>query len=88
MAMSERCNMGEKRTFLQIRAAHNVNLEALAEAAQVPIEDIYYLEAGVPYPQEFVERALRALAALTGEACTRETVGGIYVKEEEEGSNA
>ncbi len=88
MAMSERCNMGEKRTFLQIRAAHNVNLEALAEMSQAAIEDIYYLEAGVPYPKEFVEKALRALAALTGEGCSRETVGGIYVKEEEKENDA
>jgi hypothetical protein len=80
--------MSEKRTFLQIRAIHNLSLEALAEAAQAAIEDIYYLEAGVPYSEEFVERALRALAALTGEVCTRETVGGIYVKEEEEENDA
>jgi hypothetical protein len=80
--------MNEKRTFLQIRAIHNLSLEALAEAAQAAIEDIYYLEAGVPYPKEFIERALRALAALTGEACTRETVGGIYVKEEEKENDA
>jgi hypothetical protein len=79
--------MNEKRTFLQIRALHNLSLEALSEAAQAPIEDIYYLEAGVPYPEAFVERALRALAALTGEVCTRETVGGIYVKEDDGGED-
>jgi hypothetical protein len=77
--------MSEPRTFLQIRAAHNVSLEALAEAAQVPIEDIYYLEAGVPYSVEFVEKVLQALSTLTGEVCTRETVGGIYVTDEEGG---
>ncbi len=79
--------MSEKRTFLQIRAMHNLSLEALAEAAQVPIEDIYYLEAGVPYPIKFIEKALRALSALTGEQCTRDTVGGIYAKDDEEGEN-
>ncbi|HLI88622.1 MAG TPA: hypothetical protein VKV37_08015, partial [Ktedonobacteraceae bacterium] len=73
--------------FLQIRAMHNLSLEALAEAAQVPIEDIYYLEAGVPYPIKFIEKALRALSALTGEQCTRDTVGGIYAKDDEEGEN-
>ncbi len=66
---------------------HNLSLEALAEAAQVPIEDIYYLEAGVPYPIKFIEKALRALSALTGEQCTRDTVGGIYVKDDEEGED-
>lgn len=79
--------MSEKRTFLQIRAMHNLSLEALAEAAQVPIEDIYYLEAGVPYPIKFIEKALRALSALTGEQCTRDTVGGIYAKDDEEGED-
>ncbi len=79
--------MSEKRTFLQIRAMHNLSLEALAEAAQVPIEDIYYLEAGVPYPIKFIEKALRALSALTGEQCTRDAVGGIYVKDDEEGED-
>jgi hypothetical protein len=77
--------MSEKRTFLRIRAAHNVSLEALAQAAQVSIEDLYYLEAGVPYAPEFVEKALRALSTLTGEQCTRDTVGGIYVTDEEGG---
>ncbi len=72
---------------MQIRAMHNLSLEALAEAAQVPIEDIYYLEAGVPYPIKFIEKALRALSALTGEQCTRDTVGGIYAKDDEEGEN-
>lgn len=72
---------------MQIRAMHNLSLEALAEAAQVPIEDIYYLEAGVPYPIKFIEKALRALSALTGEQCTRDTVGGIYVKDDEEGED-
>jgi hypothetical protein len=80
--------MSQKRTFLQIRALHNLSLETLSEAAQAPIEDIYYLEAGVPYPEAFVERVLRVLAALTGEVCTRETVGGIYVKEEEKENDA
>jgi hypothetical protein len=77
--------MSEQRTFLQIRAMHNVSLEALAQAAQVPIEDLYYLEAGVPYAPEFVEKALAALSALTGEPCTRDTIGGIYVTDEEGG---
>jgi hypothetical protein len=76
--------MSGKRTFLQIRAIHNLSLEALAQAAQASVEDIYYLEAGVPYPLEFVERALRALSSLTGESCTRETVEGIYVVDEDE----
>jgi hypothetical protein len=70
--------MGEKQTFLQIRAAYNLSLESLAEAAQVPIEDIYYLEAGVSYPEAFIERALHALSTLTGKQYTRENVGGIY----------
>ncbi len=80
--------MSGKRTFLQIRAAHNLSLEALAEMSQVPIEDIYYLEAGVIYPVEVIDRALLALSTLTGQQCTRETVGGIYVKEEERENNA
>jgi transcriptional regulator with XRE-family HTH domain len=80
--------MSEKRTFLQIRARHNVSLEALAREAQVSVEDIYYLEAGVPYSAAFIEKALAALAVLTGEQCTRETVGGIYeIDEEEEGGH-
>jgi hypothetical protein len=76
--------MSEKQTFLQIRAIHNLNLEAIAQAAQAPVEDIYYLEAGVPYPLEFAERALGALSTLIGEEYTRETVGGIYVLDEDE----
>jgi hypothetical protein len=80
--------MGNKQTFLQIRAAHNLSLEALAEVAQVPIEDIYYLEAGVSYPAEVIDRALLALSTLSGERCTRNTVGGIYVAEEERENNA
>lgn len=43
--------------------------------------------AGVPYPIKFIEKALRALSALTGEQCTRDTVGGIYAKDDEEGEN-
>jgi transcriptional regulator with XRE-family HTH domain len=65
LRMDERCKMSEKRTFLQIRAIHNLTLEALAQAAQVSIEDIYYLEAGVPYSVEFIEKVLQALSTLT-----------------------
>jgi hypothetical protein len=77
--------MNEKQTFLQIRAAHNLSLESLAELAQVPIEDIYYLEAGVSYPDAFIECVLHALSALTGEGYTRENVGGIYAERAEDG---
>jgi hypothetical protein len=71
-----------QQTFLQIRGAHNLSLEAIAEAAQVPIEDIYYLEAGVPYPQAFITKVLGALSKLTGENYTLENVGSIYPIEE------
>lgn len=77
--------MSEKQTFLQIRAAHNLSLESLAELAQLPIEDIYYLEAGVPYSEAFIERVLHALSVLTGEQYTRENVGGIYAERSEDG---
>lgn len=78
--------MNDKQTFLQIRAAHNLSLEDLAALAEVPIEDIYYLEAGVPYPDTFIDKALHALSALTGEQYTRANVGGVYSDEMEDGS--
>jgi hypothetical protein len=75
--------MGNKPTFLEIRTAYNLRLEAIAEVAQVPIEDIYYLEAGVSYPKAFITKVLGALSELTGENYTLENVGSIYPIEEE-----
>lgn len=71
-----------ERTFLQIRAAKRLRLEALAELAKVNTEDIYYLEAGVSYPRAFIDTVLEALSLLSGETCTYENVGGIYACEE------
>ena len=74
--------MSDKPTFLQIRAANNLSLEAIAEKANVPIEDVYYLEAGVPYPQEVIDKILGALSELTGEHYTMNNVESIYALEE------
>jgi hypothetical protein len=72
----------DKPTILQIRRVHNLKLEAIAEAAQVPIEDIYYLEAGVSYPKEVITKVLGALSRLTGENYTLDNVGSIYPTKE------
>ncbi len=72
-----------ERTFLQIRASKNLRLEALAEVAKVNTEDIYYLEAGVPYPRSFIDKVLEALSVLSGEKYTFENVGGVYESEAE-----
>ena len=74
--------MSNKPTFLEIRAANNLSLEAIAEKANVPIEDIYYLEAGVPYPKAFITKVLGALSELTGENYTLDNVESIYPYEE------
>lgn len=67
-------------TFLQIRAARGIELEAIARLAGMKPEDVYYLEAGCPYDQASIERVLLALSTLAGEHYTLETVGGIYVQ--------
>jgi hypothetical protein len=74
--------MSDKPTFLHIRAASNLKLEAIAEEANVPIEDVYYLEAGVPYPKEVITQVLGALSRLTGEQYTLDDVLGIHTTEE------
>jgi hypothetical protein len=74
--------MSNTQTFLQIRAVHNISLEAIAEKANVPIEDVYYLEAGVPYPKEVITEVLGALSVLTGEEYTLDNIGSIYPIEE------
>lgn len=72
-----------KQTFLQLRRAHNLKLEAIAEMAGVPIEDIYYLEAGLAYPKEFITKVLGAVSTLTNQHYTMENVLSIYALEEE-----
>ena len=70
--------IGNQQTFLQIRTASNLTVEAIASVAGVPMEDIYYLEAGVPYPQAVIDRVLAALSRLTGATWTMGNVLGIY----------
>lgn len=67
-------------TFLQIRATWGIEIEAIAQLAEMKPEDVYYLEAGCFYDQASIERVLVALSTLTGEHYTLETVGGIYVQ--------
>jgi hypothetical protein len=74
--------MSDKPTFLHIRAANNLKLEAIAEEANVPIEDVYYLEAGVPYPKEVITKVLGALSRLTGKNYTMDNVVSIYAVED------
>ena len=75
--------MSDKQTFLQIRTANNLRLEAIAEEANVAVEDVYYLEAGVLYPKAIITKVLGALSVLTGEQYTLDNVLSIYPIEEE-----
>lgn len=71
-----------QQTLLNIRSMYRLRLEAIAEVANVNIEDIYYLEAGVSYPLAFVTQVLGALSQLTGNTYIRENVR-VYIVEEE-----
>jgi hypothetical protein len=72
-----------KQTFLQLRRVHNLKLETIAEMAGVSIEDIYYLEAGLAYPKEFITKVLSAVSTLTNQHYTMENVLSIYALGEE-----
>jgi transcriptional regulator with XRE-family HTH domain len=69
-------------TLLQIRQTKGLALEAIAALAGMTVEDVYYLEAGIAYPQAVIDNVLSAVSRLSGEHYTRETVGGLHVKEQ------
>jgi transcriptional regulator with XRE-family HTH domain len=69
----------EPVTLLSLRAVNNLSIEEIAEIAGVSPEDVYYIEAGVAYPQQVIEQVLIALSKLLGAQYTIDTVGGVHI---------
>jgi hypothetical protein len=71
-----------RRSLRQIREAHRIDLEGLAQAAGCTVEDLLYLEKGGVVFRDDAEKVVAALARLSGEALQLEEIEGLRIVED------
>jgi len=77
----QKVQLAGKKTLLEIKRTTNVTTQAIAERAQLPIADVFAIEAGGNSTQEKVQKVIAVFNQLSGKHLTVDDIKVTYISE-------